>query len=38
MMSNLKDADPDNVRIRIPVKAIFENVTDEITLPKFMPA
>lgn len=32
------DPEPENVQIGMPVKAVFEKITDEITLPKFEPA
>ena len=37
MMSNLIDVDPtpDAVRIGLPVEIVYDDVTDEITLPKF---
>ncbi len=38
MMSNLKDVDPQKVRVGMPVQVSFEEVTEEITLPKFVPA
>ena len=40
MMSNLIDieADPEHVKIGMPVELVYDDVTDEITLPKFKPA
>ncbi len=40
MMSNLIDieADPEHVKIGMPVELFYDDVTDEITLPKFKPA
>ena len=38
IMSNLVNVDPSEVRIGMPVKVRFEDVTSEITLPKFEPA
>jgi uncharacterized protein len=40
MMTNLVgvEADPEHVRIGMPVEVVYEDVTDEITLPKFRPA
>jgi uncharacterized OB-fold protein len=40
LMTNLVDvqADPEHVRIGMPVEIVYEDVTDEITLPKFRPA
>jgi uncharacterized OB-fold protein len=38
MMSNVVQCDPDTVAIGMPVRVVFEPLTDEITLPKFRPA
>ncbi|MCA1670575.1 MAG: OB-fold domain-containing protein, partial [Thermomicrobia bacterium] len=40
MMSNLIDVqpDPEHVTIGMPVELVYDDVTDEITLPKFRPA
>lgn len=38
MMSNLIDCDPDTLKIGMPVKVVFDDITEEITLPKFTPA
>ncbi|HUG16729.1 MAG TPA: Zn-ribbon domain-containing OB-fold protein [Thermomicrobiales bacterium] len=40
MMTNLIDvqADPEHVKIGMSVEVVYEDVTDEITLPKFRPA
>ena len=40
MMSNLVqvEADPEHVKIGMPVEIVYEDATDEITLPKFKPA
>ena len=38
MMTNLVDCDPDQVKIGMPVEAAFDDVTPEVTLPKFKPA
>ena len=38
MNSNLTGVQPHDIRIGMPVKVIFEDVTDEVTLPKFVPA
>jgi uncharacterized OB-fold protein len=35
--SNLVGVPPDKIRIGMPVKAVFEDVSDELTLPKFAP-
>ncbi len=39
LMSNLIDVqpDPDHVKIGMPVELVYDDVTDEITLPKFRP-
>ena len=37
MMSNIVDCDPHDVRIGMEVEVVFDDVTDEITLPKFKP-
>jgi uncharacterized OB-fold protein len=37
MTSNLIGVRPDEIRIGMPVKVVFEDVTDEVTLPKFAP-
>ncbi len=38
MMTNLVSVDLERVRIGLPVQVRFEAISDEITLPKFMPA
>ena len=40
MMSNLIDVEPDpeHVKIGMPVEVVYEDVTDEVTLPKFRPS
>lgn len=38
MMSNVIECDPDVVRIGMRVEVVFEDVTPEITLPKFKPS
>lgn len=35
MISNLIDCPPEEIRIGMPVEVVFEEMTDEITLPKF---
>ena len=35
MMTNIVDCDPETVRIGMAVSVVFEDVTDEVTLPKF---
>jgi uncharacterized OB-fold protein len=39
MMTNIIDVEPDpeHVKIGMPVEIVYEDVTDEITLPKFRP-
>ena len=40
MMTNLinVEPDPEHVKIGMPVEIVYDDVTDEITLPKFKPA
>ncbi len=38
MLSNVIGCKPENVRIGMPVEVVFEDVTEEFTLPKFKPA
>jgi hypothetical protein len=38
MNSNLLGVSPDQIRIGMPVRVIFEDITDDVTLPKFAPA
>jgi uncharacterized OB-fold protein len=38
MNSNVINVDPKNVRIGMRVKVVWDDVTDEFTLPKFEPA
>lgn len=35
IVSNMVDCDPEELEIGMPVEVVFEDVTDEITLPKF---
>jgi uncharacterized OB-fold protein len=35
LTSNLVDADPEAIRIGLPVELLFEDVTSEATLPRF---
>jgi uncharacterized OB-fold protein len=37
-MSNIVGIAPDDVRIGMPVKVVFQKFSDEITLPMFEPA
>ena len=36
--ATLKDCDPEDVRIGLPVEVRFDRVSDEVTLPYFVPA
>jgi uncharacterized OB-fold protein len=36
--SNLVGMKPQNIRIGMPVQVVFEELSDEVTLPKFTPA
>ena len=38
MMTNIVDCEPGAVRVDMPVRVKFEQVSDEIWLPKFFPA
>jgi uncharacterized OB-fold protein len=38
MMSNVIEMDAENVAIGMPVEVVFEEWSDEITIPKFRPA
>ena len=40
MMSNLVDVtpDPQHVRVGLPVEVVYDDVTPELTLPKFRPS
>ncbi len=37
MVSNIVECDPSDVTIGMPVEVVFEDVTPEVTLPKFRP-
>jgi uncharacterized OB-fold protein len=37
MLTNIIDCDLANLRIGMPVEVVFEDVTPEMTLPKFKP-
>jgi uncharacterized OB-fold protein len=37
LMTSLVDYDPGDLRCDLPVEIVFEDVTPEITLPKFRP-
>ena len=38
MISNLVCVSPQDIRIGMPVRVVFERITDEVTLPKFVAA
>jgi len=38
MNSNLLGVPPQEIRVGMPVRVVFEDLTDEVTLPKFAPA
>jgi uncharacterized OB-fold protein len=38
MMSNIVGCKPEDIKINMPVEVLFEDVTDEFSLPKFKPA
>jgi uncharacterized OB-fold protein len=38
MTSNLVGVAPRDIKIGMPVTVVFEDITDEVTLPKFAPA
>lgn len=37
MLSNIVEAGPEEVRVGMPVEIVFEEITPEISLPKFRP-
>ncbi|RIK38191.1 MAG: hypothetical protein DCC58_17030, partial [Chloroflexi bacterium] len=39
LMTNIIDVEPDpeHVKIGMPVELVYDDVTDEVTLPKFRP-
>jgi uncharacterized OB-fold protein len=37
MISNIVDVPPEDVRVGMPVEVVFEEITPEISLPKFRP-
>lgn len=37
-MSTIKDCQPDDLRIGMPVEVVFEDLSQDVTLPKFKPA
>ena len=38
MMSNVVEIEPESVAIGLPVEVMFEDWSDEITIPKFRPS
>ena len=38
LLTNIVGCAPDAVRIGMPVEVVFEDVTPEMTLPKFKPS
>lgn len=38
MMSNIVGCDPHEVKIGMPVEVVFEDISEDIALPKFRPA
>lgn len=38
MNSNLLGIRPHDIKIGMPVQVVFEDITDEVTLPKFVPS
>jgi len=38
MTSNLLGVPPHDIRIGLPVRVVFEDINEEVTLPKFVPA
>lgn len=38
MMTNIVGCDPESVRIGMKVRVCFDDVTEDVTLPKFQPA
>lgn len=37
MMSNIVDCDPESVAVGMPVEVVFEQWSEEITIPQFRP-
>jgi len=37
MVSNIVEVNPEDVRVGMPVEVVFEEITPEISLPKFRP-
>lgn len=38
LISNLVDCNPEGIKIDMPVKVVFDDITNEVTLPRFRPA
>jgi uncharacterized protein len=38
MITHIVPCDPEEVTIGMPVRVVFEPLTDDVTLPKFRPA
>ncbi len=38
LLTNIVDCPPEQVKIGMPVEVVFDDVTPEVTLPKFKPA
>jgi uncharacterized OB-fold protein len=38
MLTNVVDCSPEQVKIGMPVEVVFDDVTPQVTLPKFRPA
>jgi uncharacterized OB-fold protein len=38
IISNLVEVEPEDIRFDMPVEIVFDDVTPEVTLPKFRPA
>lgn len=38
VMTNVVQCDPEEVTSGMPVRVVFEPLTDDVTLPKFRPA
>src|SRR5947209_13068921 len=38
IMSNVVNSDPAHLRVDLPVKVVFDSVSETISLPRFMPA
>jgi hypothetical protein len=37
MLTNLRNCDPQDLRVGLPVQVIFEDVSDTLSLPQFTP-